>query len=175
MSAKIVSATKPPVPSTPVIIKSGGGLEDNANLPEPTTPVDIESSVTFVELVREIATWQSSRSTVPGRIASFTIDDAVLINCNLPDQSRDLASITILYGSDHLIVRESRGDESEVFLVIESPEISFSGPESGEWTRSTTTFPHLMKSVTLMVGDRRELHHECHSASVEVTINFQQS
>lgn len=174
MSTKTVRALDPAdTPSTPVIIKSGGGLDD-ANLPEPLTPVEIDSPITFLEVVRDMDKWEASKSMETGRIAGFTIDDGVFISCDIPDPSDELASLTIEYGGDQLIVRESRGEEGKVFLLIESPEVLFSGRESGEWTTSTATFPHLMNSVTLMVGEKRQLHHECHSASVEVSVNFQQ-
>ena len=174
MSAKTARALDPAdTPSTPVIIKSGGGLED-ANLPEPTTPVEIDSPITFIEVVRDFDKWESSKSMETGRIAGFTIDDGVFITCDIPEPSHELATITIQFGSDQLVAREFRGEEGKVFLLIESPEVLFSGRESGEWTTSTATFTHLMKSVTLMVGERKELHHECHSASVAVSVNFQQ-
>lgn len=174
MSAKTVRVKKPDdTPSTPVIIKSGGGLDDT-KLPEPLTPVEIDSPITFVELVREATKWEASQSTSPGRIAGFTINNGVSMSCDIPNPSSELASLTILYGSEQLIVRESRGEDGAVFLVIESPEVHFSGPESGEWTTSSATFRHLMRSVTLMLGDQRQLQYDCHSASVEVSVNFQQ-
>lgn len=180
MSATTARAIRPGGdPGTPVIIKSGGGVDDTpqlgVNLPEPSTPVEIDSPITFVELMRERTKWESSQTTTPGRLMGITITDGgVLISCDVPDPSRDLSSITIKYGSAQLIARESRGDHGKVFLVIESPEVPFSGPDSGEWTSSAATFPHLMQSVTMMVGEQRQLHHECHNALVEVAINFQQ-
>ena len=182
MSTKTVRVRKPGEdPGTPVIIKSGGGGDYELSerragdsLPESSTPVEIDSPMTFVELVRDIDKWESSQSTTPGRLMSFTITDGgVVIGCDIPDPSDELASVTIKYGVDQLIARESRDEKGVVFLVIESPEIPFSGPESGEWTTSVATFPHLMQSVTMMVGNQQQLYHECHNASVEVGINFQ--
>ena len=181
MSTKTVRVRKPGEdPGTPVIIKSGG--DDYAlperrvadHLPEPSTPVEIDSPIRFVELVRDFDKWESSQSTAPGRLMGLTITDGgVQISCDVTDPSSELASMTIKYGSDHLIARESRDERGEVFLVIESPEIPFSGRESGEWTTSAATFHHLMHSVTMMVGDQKVLYHECHNSNVEVGINFQ--
>lgn len=170
MSAKPVRVTKRPEgPSTPVVIKSGGGLPDN--LPEPLNPVVISSPMAFVES-EPGPTWESSQSTLTGRLTGLTItDEGVTISCEIPNPG-ELASITIKYGSDQLIVRESPADESKVVLTIESPEVPFKVPQIGDWKESTATFPHLMKSVTLMVGDQSELHHDCHSAGVELEIDF---
>lgn len=180
MSTKTVRVRKPGEdPGTPVIIKSGGGdylseLRAGDNLPEPQTPVEIDSPIPFHETVREGTKWEASKSTESGRLMAFTITDGgVEISCNIPNPSSELASITIKYGSYQLIARESRGEKDKVFLVIESPEILFSGPASEDWRRSVATFPHLMHSVTMMVGAQQQLYHECHNSSVEVGINFQ--
>jgi len=184
MSTQTVRAGKPDdEPMTPVIIKSGGGgveskgggrLEQTSRA---SSPVEIESDgfLPFAETVPGL-TWESSQSTKKGRIVGLTIDDG---GEQVPvpdlDQPGELASVTIMYGLDQLMVMESGVPPKDVVLVITSPAAPFDIPQEGHWTRSNTTFPNQITSVTLTVGNEVKLFHECKTPDVKVTINFDQN
>ena len=185
MSTQTVRAGKPDdEPMTPVIIKSGGGgveskgggrLEQTSRA---SSPVEIESDgfLPFAETVPGL-TWESSQSTKKGRIVGLTIDDG---GEQVPvpdlDQPGELASVTIMYGLDQLMVMESGVPaKKDVVLVITSPQVPFDVPQEGQWTGSHTTFPNQITSVTLTVGNEVKLFHECKTPDVTVTINFDQN
>lgn len=182
MSTQTVRAGKPDdEPMTPVIIKSGGGgVESKGGGLEQTSrassPVEIESDgfLPFAETVPGL-TWESSQSTKKGRITNLTIDDGAEHPAHKIDPTDKLASVTLMYGLDQLMVMESGVPPKDVVLVITSPAAPFDIPQEGHWTRSNTTFPNQITSVALTVGSEVKLFHECKTPDVKVTINFDQN
>ena len=177
MSAQTGRAGKPDVePITPVIIKSGGGGDLSQTQGAPSQ-VDIEASqLPFKETALGLK-WESSQSTLTGRITDLTINDGtekpVVKNI---DKSDELASVTIMYGLDQLMVMESGVPaRKDVVLVITSPQVPFNVSSKGEWTDTKTTFPKQITSVVLTVGSEVKLFHECKNADVTVVINFDQN
>ena len=164
-------------PMTPVIIKSGGGgggLEQTSRASS-QVEIDTDSRLPFVETALGLK-WESSQSQLAGRVTKLTIDDG---GEQVPvpdlDQPGELASVTIMYGLDQLMVMESGVPPKDVVLVITSPAAPFDIPQEGHWTRSNTTFPNQITSVTLTVGNEVKLFHECKTPDVKVTINFDQN
>ena len=164
-------------PMTPVIIKSGGGgggLEQTSRASS-QVEIDTDSRLPFVETALGLK-WESSQSQLTGRVTKLTIDDG---GEQVPvpdlDQPGELASVTIMYGLDQLMVMESGVPPKDVVLVITSPAAPFDIPQEGHWTRSNTTFPNQITSVTLTVGNEVKLFHECKTPDVTVTINFDQN
>jgi len=181
MSTQTVRAGKPDdEPMTPVIIKSGGGgVESKGGGLEQTSRassvVEIQtgSSLPFAQTVPG-PKWESSQSTKTGRITNLTIDDgAEQPVAHKIDPTDELASVTLMYGLDQLMVMESGiPAKREVVLVITSPEAPF----DRQWTESTTaTFPNQITSVALTVGTEVKLFHECKTPDVTVTIDFDQN
>jgi len=162
---------------TPVIIKSGGGEGGLEQTSRASSQVEIgtDSRLPFVETALGLK-WESSQSQLAGRVTRLTIDDG---GEQVPvpdlDQPGELASVTIMYGLDQLMVMESGVPPKDVVLVITSPAAPFDVPQEGHWTRSNTTFPNQITSVTLTVGNEVKLFHECKTPDVKVTINFDQN
>ena len=165
-------------PMTPVIIKSGGGGGGLEQTSRASSQVEIgtDSRLPFVETALGLK-WESSQSQLTGRVTKLTIDDG---GEQVPvpdlDQPGELASVTIMYGLDQLMVMESGVPaKKDVVLVITSPQVPFHVRQEGQWTGSTTTFPNQITSVTLTVGNEVKLFHECKTPDVTVTINFDQN
>ena len=165
-------------PMTPVIIKSGGGGGGLEQTSRASSQVEIgtDSRLPFVETALGLK-WESSQSQLAGRVTRLTIDDG---GEQVPvpdlDQPGELASVTIMYGLDQLMVMESGVPANkDVVLVITSPQVPFDVPQEGQWTGSHTTFPNQITSVTLTVGNEVKLFHECKTPDVTVTINFDQN
>jgi len=166
---------------TPVIIKSGGGESGEGGGREQTSrassqvEIDTDSLLPFVETALGLK-WESSQSIKSGRIIGLTIDDGeerLVHNIHTPDE---LASVTLMYGLDQLMVMESGVPaQQDVVLVITSPQVPFDVPQEGQWASSTTTFPNQITSVALTVGTEVKLFHECKNPDVTVTINFDQN
>lgn len=161
---------EPPEPVTPVIIKSGGGstdLSSGASLVEISSPM-----MNFAELVAG-PTWESSQSTLPGRVTHVTIKDGADFVCTRIEPSDELVSIQIAYALDQLVAQESIEPETKkVVLLFNSPEVPFSDPDEKEWSDSSATFPNPITSVTVMIGDRKDLFHQCKSHDVRAHISF---
>ena len=178
MSTQTAKAVRPGgEPMTPVIIKSGGGgggLEQTSRASS-QVEIDTDSRLPFVETALGLK-WESSQSQLAGRVTKLTIDDG---GEQVPvpdlDQPGELAFVTIMYGLDQLMVMESGVPPKDVVLVITSPAAPFDIPQEGHWTRSNTTFPNQITSVTLTVGNEVKLFHECKTPDVKVTINFDQN
>ena len=143
-------------PMTPVIIKSGGGGGGLEQTSRASSQVEIgtDSRLPFVETALGLK-WESSQSQLTGRVTKLTIDDG---GEQVPvpdlDQPGELASVTIMYGLDQLMVMESGVPaKKDVVLVITSPQVPFDVPQTGQWTGSHTTFPNQITSVTLTVGN----------------------
>lgn len=161
-------------PVTPVIIKTGGGGGDP--IPPGLNPVKIDSSfMPFVEAEPGL-TWASSQSSSRGRINNVLIKDGTELIPVSITPSGELVSVTIKFDSEQLILMESGVPMNDVVMLIASPQVAFHVSElearSGEWTETHTSFQFQIKSVTLTVGDKVQLHHECKSLDVKVKIDF---
>lgn len=157
-------------PVTPVIIKSGGGNDGyesgGANLVEIHSPL-----VPFAEPAPS-PTWETSRSTLAGRITHVTIKDGTeFITTNI-ETGDELVSIQIMYKEDQLTVSESGDAKNGVFLDIQSPEVAFNDPSESDWTHSKATFQNPITWVTVMVGDKVDLSHQCQTADVTVHLSY---
>jgi hypothetical protein len=164
---------------TPVIIKSGGGVDFEAlkQTTEDPNLVTIDSpSMAFSETV-EGRRWESSQSTKTGRIVGLTITDGSEPSIGQTiDQTNELVSIIINYGSDQITVMESGVPaKKEVFLLITSPGVPFDVPQSGNWNAAHTTFQSPITSVTLMVGSEEKFTHAFSSTDVKLQIDFDQN
>jgi hypothetical protein len=153
---------------TPVIVKSGG---------DPHVSIT-SSSISFAETVPG-PFWSSSQSKEKGRIRKLKIK----VGCDTTElpviPTSQLASVTFGFESAQLIAMESGiPAENNVLLLLTSPEVPFS-PEVpvgvvpiSDWNLSQTKFPDKIKSLTLMVGDQKQLSCEFQTDDVEVDIYF---
>ena len=148
---------------TPVIVKSGG---------DPHVSIT-SSSISFAETVPGNS-WSSSQSQEKGRIRKLKIK----VGCDTTElpviPTLQLASVTFGFESAQLIAMESGiPAENNVLLLLTSPEVPFS-PEVpvSDWNFSKANFPDKIKSVTLMVGDQKQLSCEFQTDDVEVDIYF---
>ena len=170
---------KAPEPITPVIIKSGGGvdLEDLEQTTGTPNQVAIDSPLMPFSETAEGRRWESSQSTKTGRIVGLTITDGSEEPIGQTiDPTNELVSIIINYGSDQITVMESGVPaQKDVVLLITSPEVPFEVRQSGDWNRAHTTFQSPITSVTLMVGSEQRLTHEFSSPDVTLQIDFDQN
>jgi hypothetical protein len=180
MSAKTAPALRPEEdPVTPVIIKSGGGGDEDeyGHLAEPSFVHIKSSSVPFKETVTG-TTWVSSQSTSSGRITGVEIKDDATTTFHRIDPSAVLASISIKFGSAQFIAMESGiAANNEVVLLLTSPEVSFQVAEvkeTGDWHSSSAPFREKMSSVLVMVGGEQRLSYQCKHQDAEVSIMFEQ-
>ena len=148
---------------TPVIVKSGG---------DPHVSIT-SSSISFAETVPG-SSWSSSQSKEKGRIRKLKIK----VGCDTTElpviPTSQLASVTFGFELAQLIAMESGiPAENNVLLLLTSPEVPFS-PEVpvSDWNFSKANFPDKIKSVTLMVGDQKQLSCEFQTDDVEVDIYF---
>jgi len=147
---------------TPVIVKSGG---------DPHVSIT-SSSISFAETVPG-SSWSSSQSKEKGRIRKLKIK----VGCDTTElpviPTSQLASVTFGFELAQLIAMESGiPAENNVLLLLTSPEVPFSPEVPVDWNLSKTNFPHKLKSVTLMVGDQKQLSCEFQTDDVEVDIYF---
>ena len=167
MSAQTGRALEIPNQQTPVIVKNGGGTKD--------TSVIIESPVmAFVESVPGL-TWESSQSTLTGRIIELTIVDGKKPPQDYPITPSDqLATVRIEYGLAQLQFIESGNPVAKnVVLVITSAGVSFSVPQEGGWKDATATFPERITRVTFMVGNEVVTRQEFIDPDADITFNIQ--
>jgi hypothetical protein len=140
---------------TPVIIKVGGdaaGLyNDQSNV---QSPVSIDSPVmTFRENIPG-PTWKRAESTRKGRLRELTIVNG--------DEQQDfpitpdsqLASITLQYGLDELVIREI-GDahNNNVSLEFVSDQVPFTATREPDWNDASATFPQAVTGVVFKQGE----------------------
>ena len=157
-------------PVTPVIIKSGGG--NNEYVLGGTSLVEIDSPLMPFAEAENGPTWETSRSTLAGRITQVTIKDGTEFIHTSIAPGEELVTIRIMYAVDQLTVAETREKEHQVFLLVTSAEVPFNDPSENDWTKSNATFPNPISSVTVMVGDKVDLSHQCQTPDVAVHFNF---
>jgi hypothetical protein len=182
MSAHTASAkkatefVKDPEPVTPVIIKSGSG-GGGLGIDEAPHLVEIESRLMPFAALSDF--WETSQSTLFGRVTAISINDGTeadespqTLSLTIKP-SAELVSVQIDFETDKLNVSEN-GDiaQKQVALNIESREVHFTDSSGDDWTTANATFDDKITSVTVMVGSRLALRHDCENTDVTVTILF---
>jgi hypothetical protein len=168
-----------PLQITPVIIKSGGGGPLSETGSSDAIPADVANPVTLyspiVQLTDKTGTsWNSAEFLSRARLLEVTIvdGDLPLLDSDVPRSLIHLASLTISFGQDQLILREEGIPEiDDLHLVVDSPQVPFTVVESTKgWELSGATFPNNISTVVLTLGDDVLLDYTCTSADVTLGV-----
>lgn len=138
-----------PDQQTPVIIKIGG--DSDLASAAAFTQVSISSEVMSFRDSSSGPTWERAHSTRNGRINEITIvigDDPQDFPIEPDDQ---LVSLTIEFGADKLILKES-GERENVTLVIVSEEVPFKSKEA-DWKKAVANFSKGVTGIQLFKGE----------------------
>ena len=154
MSAKVgqISVTGQP---TPVIIKVGGDTADTYNVQSNVqSPVTIDSPLMDFHDPHPGPTWKKSTSQKKGRIKELTIKEGNELRDFAITPDDQLASITIQYGLDELIIREVGKPTNDVRLELVSEQIAFTAKTEPDWSDASAMFPEAVTGVVFKQGNR---------------------
>ena len=166
-----------PAQVTPVIVKSGGGADDEVTARENLVTID-SSMMPFLEPIPG-PVWTLAQSSQRGRINELSILDDGPAKDHPIDPSAELASVIINYGADELTLKEE-GDThtGDVYLFIQSPvEFKVKNRKKGEggWLDSDAPFKSRITRVRFFVGERMIEDYPFKDSDARVNINFQRS
>lgn len=180
MTAPTLNRTESPGPNptTPVIVKIGGGEQGG---PE-GNPIIIDSpDMPFVD--RSGATWYEALSTSPGRIKKLTLkeDNLQRLFSEAHSGSNVLMDLKVYFESgDVLELGEVVDMNGSFFLVAKSTNIPFNAQDfrEGEWNRSTgplTSVPVKAEFRQRQIGaadDQLKLDYFFTSADIFLELDF---
>ena len=182
MTAPTLERTEIPNPTTPVIIKIGGGeLGDSEG-----SPIIIDSpDMPFVD--QSGATWQGALSTSPGRIKDLTLKENGLqrLHSEAHSGSNVLMDLKVYFESGDVIeLGEVVDMNGSFFLGAKSTNIPFDAQdfrEGGKWNRSfgpLTSVPVKAEFRQRQIGaadDQLKLDYFFTSADISLELGFDTS